>query len=166
MSCSDAAGKFQRGGFPTLFAPATLSGSDLEEGEAVSVASTNSSEPLDHVSDDDWVLGLRDGRHIAIPLSPYRSLESLLHYSVLEGEAVIGTNYFHIDGQITSWADKCDGAVDIAYADMGSECELWESDKGILPFECNGEPLVMVPLATENLAVSESNHMEVFERKP
>ena len=34
------------------------------------------------------------------------------------------------------------------------------------PFECNGEPLVMVPLATENLAVSESNHMEVFERKP
>lgn len=48
----------------------------------------------------DWVLELRDGRHIAISLSPYRYLESLLHYSISEGEAVIGTNFFILMGKL------------------------------------------------------------------
>ena len=40
----------------------------------------------------------------------------------------------------------------------------FESNEGILSSECNGEPLVVAPLAMENLMVSDSNHMEVAER--
>lgn len=40
----------------------------------------------------------------------------------------------------------------------------FESDEGILYFECNGEPLVVTPLAMENPVVFDSNHMEVAKR--
>ena len=114
----------------------------------------------------DWVLQLCDGRQIAIPLSLYKSPETLSDYSGSEGGNVPGTDFCLGDGQITSWADEHDGAVDFASADMGLECEVWKSDEGILPFECSGELLVVAPLATENLAESESKPMEVSERNP
>ena len=103
---------------------------------------------------------------MAIPLSLYRSPETLLNYSGSEGGNVPSTNFCLGDGLITSWADKCDGAVDFASADMGLECEVWKSDKGILPFKCRGELLVAAPLATENPAESKSKPMEVSERNP
>ena len=40
----------------------------------------------------------------------------------------------------------------------------FESNEGILSSECNGEPLVVAPLAMENPMVSDSNHMVVAER--
>ena len=167
-----------------------LSGLDLEEGEVVSVTSTQIPELLDHVFNDglhnqcpsirdfvgdlgkvrgnskDWVLQLRDGRQIAVPLSLYRSSETMLDYLSSKGGNVPGIDFFLGDGQITSWADECDGAVDFASADMGLECEVWKSYEGILPFECTGEPLVVAPLAIENLVMFEIKPVEVSKRNP
>ena len=167
-----------------------LLGSDLEEGKVVSVTSTRSSEPLDYVSNyglhnqcpsirdfvgdlgkvwgnsKDWVLQFRDGRQITIPLSLHRSSETLSNYSGLKGGNALGTYSFLGDGQITSWADECDGAVDFSSADMGLECEVWKSNEGFLPFECSGEPLVVTPLASENPTESRSKLMELSERNP
>ena len=67
---------------------------------------------------------------------------------------------------IISRTDECDGAVDVVSAGMVSECEFWESDEGIFSSEPNGEPLVVAPLAMENLAVSKNNNFGMDERKP
>ena len=56
--------------------------------------------------------------------------------------------------------------MNFASADMGLECQVWKSDEGILPFERTGEPLVVAPLATENLVMFESKLVEVSERNP
>ena len=165
-----------------------LLGSNLEEGKVISITSTRSLEPLDYVSNDglhnqcpsirdfvgdlgkvwgnskDWVLQLRDGRQITIPLSLHRSPETLSNYSGLEGGNVPGTYSFLGGGQITSWANECDGVVDFASADKGLECEVWKSDEGFVPFECSGEPLVVTPLASENPMESRSKLMELSKR--
>ena len=70
------------------------------------------------------------------------------------------------NGPIISRTDECDGAVDVVSAGMVSKCEFWESDEGILSSERNGEPLVVAPLAMENLAVSKNNNFGMDERKP
>lgn len=112
------------------------------------------------------MLQLCDGRQITIPLSLYRSPETLSNYSGSEGGNVPGTNSFLGNGQITSWADECDGAMDFASANMGLESEVWKSNEGFMPFECSGEPLVMAPLASENPTESETELMKVSERNP
>ena len=56
--------------------------------------------------------------------------------------------------------------MDFAFTDMGLECEVWKSDEGIFPFECTGEPLVVAPLAIENLVMFEIKPVEVSERNP
>lgn len=60
-------------------------------------------------------LELRDGRQILITQSPKL---------VSESEILPGTDSFLGDGQIISWVDECDGVVDFAIADMGSDCEF------------------------------------------
>ena len=108
----------------------------------------------------DWVVKLRDGRQIVIPLYLYRSLES-----VSKSEAILGTDSVLGNGPIISWTDECDGAMDVVSAGMVSECEFWESDEGILSSKHNGESLVVAPLAMENLMVFEYNHLGMDERK-
>lgn len=50
----------------------------------------------------DWMLQLRDGRQIVIPLALYRSLESESDCSAIEGEAGTGNNPFAAKGEIVS----------------------------------------------------------------
>ena len=102
----------------------------------------------------DWMLELRDGRQIVIPLSLYRSpdsgsLDSGSECSIIEGEVVPGNNSIATEGQIVSWADECDGVLDSLSVVTGSEDELWEVDVRSMTWERDGEPLVVVPLATE-----------------
>lgn len=85
-----------------------------------------------------------------IPLTLYRSLNSVLDYSISESEAILGTNSFLGDGPITSWANECDGVVDFASTGLDSECA----------------PSVVAVLAMEILAGFESNPMKVVEGNP
>ncbi|KAK7850762.1 general transcription factor iie subunit 2 [Quercus suber] len=60
----------------------------------------------------EWMLRLRDGRQIVIPLSLYRSPESVSDCSVTDVETVTSIDSFINDGQMVSWAEDCDGLVD------------------------------------------------------
>ena len=97
----------------------------------------------------DWMLQLRDGRQMVLPLSLYRSLESKLDCSILDREAVIGNTPFVNEGHIVGWTNESDGIVDSMFVATGSEDELWEFDERSMIWERGGEPLVVVPLATE-----------------
>lgn len=55
------------------------------------------------------------------------------------------------DGHIINWADECGGLLDTVSVDMGSECEILDTNEGLLTWEWIGEPLAVVPLAVENL---------------
>ena len=96
----------------------------------------------------EWMLRLRDGQQIVLPLSLYRSPESVLDCSVMDVETVTGNDSFINEGQIVSWAKDCDGLVDSLSIVTGSE-EMWELDERSMTWECSGKPLVVVPLATE-----------------
>ena len=109
-------------------------------------------EDLEHTwgNSEKWVLELRGGRQIAIPLSLYHSPESLSEFSDLEGVVGKGNNTFKEEGHIVSWADECDGALDNISIVSGSDCELGESDGGLVNWENDKEPLVVQPLAMAN----------------
>ena len=85
-----------------------------------------------------------------IPLTLYRSSDSVSDYSISESEAIPSTNSFLGDGPIFSWADECDGVVDFASTSLDLECA----------------PSVVALLAMEILAGSKSNLMEVVEGNP
>ena len=97
----------------------------------------------------DWLLQLRDGRQILIPLLLYRSLGSESDCSGKEGEAATGNFTCVTKEQIVNWASECDGVVDSLFVITGSEDELWEFDERSMTWEKGGEPLVVVPLATK-----------------
>ena len=97
----------------------------------------------------DWMLQLRDGRQIVIPLSLYRSPGSESDCSVMEGEATTGNFSCVTKGQIVSWADECDGVVDSLSVATGSEDEICEFDERSMTWEKGDEPLVVETLATE-----------------
>ena len=58
------------------------------------------------------MLQLRDGRKLVLPLSLYRSPESVLVCSATEVETVTGNDSVINEGQMGSWAEDCDGLVD------------------------------------------------------
>nr|XP_023925816.1 uncharacterized protein LOC112037235 [Quercus suber] len=91
----------------------------------------------------DWMLQLRDGRQIVIPLSLYRPPGSESDCSVMEGEATTGNFSCVTNEQIVNWVDECDGVVDSLSVATGSE------DERSMTWEKGGEPLVVEPLATE-----------------
>ena len=60
----------------------------------------------------EWMLQLRDGQQIVIPLSLNRSPESASDCLVTDLETITGNESFINDGQMVSWAEDCDGLVD------------------------------------------------------
>ena len=75
-------------------------------------------ENLEHTwgNSKDWVLELRGGRQIVIPLSLYLSLGSMLDFLDLEGAEGQGNHTCKEEGHTVSWADECDGALDNVFA--------------------------------------------------
>ena len=88
-------------------------------------------EDLEHTlgNSEKWVLELRDGRQIAIPLSLYHSPGSMSDFNDLEGPKGQGNNTFKEEGHIVSWANECNGALDNISVVLGLDCELWDSDE-------------------------------------
>ena len=84
-----------------------------------------------------------------LPLSLYRSLECRSVCSSMEGESVPGISSIINEGQRVSWANESDGLVDSLSVVLGLEDEIWEFDERLMTWERGGEPLVVVPLATE-----------------
>ena len=103
----------------------------------------------------DWILQLRDGRKLVLPLSLYRSLDSMSVSSSLEGDCVTGNDSSTYEGQRVSWADECEGLVEYF---PRLESELWEVGERLRSCEDGDEPLVVVPLATEGPTELESSH--------
>ena len=91
-------------------------------------------EELEHTwgNLEKWVLEFRGRRQIAIPLSLYHSPGSMSNFSNLEGAVGQGNNTFKEEGHIVSWADDCDGALDNVSVVLGSDCELGNSDGGLV----------------------------------
>ena len=54
-------------------------------------------------------------------------------------------------GYIVSWANECDGALDNVSVVSGSNCQLGDSNGGLVNWEKIKEPLVVQPLAMANL---------------
>ena len=84
-----------------------------------------------------------------LPLSLYRSLECMSVCSSMEGEFVLVISSIVTEGHRVSWVDKGDGLVDPLSVVLGSEDEICEFDERLMSWERGGEPLVVVPLATE-----------------
>ena len=97
----------------------------------------------------EWMLQLRDGWQLVLPLSLYRSPKSVLDCSAMEVETVIGNDFVINEGQMGSWVEDRDGLVDSFSIVTGSEEEMWEFDERLMTWEMCGKPLVVVPLATE-----------------
>uniref|UniRef100_A0A7N2L8J2 Uncharacterized protein n=1 Tax=Quercus lobata TaxID=97700 RepID=A0A7N2L8J2_QUELO len=95
---------------------------------------------------------------MVLPLSLYRSPESELDCSVLDREAIIGNTPFVNEGHIVGWTNESDGIVDSMFVATGLEDELWEFDERSMIWERGGEPLVVVPLATEAPLEDEVNY--------
>ena len=72
----------------------------------------------------DWILQLRDGRQLVLPLSLYRSPDCMLVYSSLEGECVPGNASITNEGQRVSWVDKGEGLVESSSMVPGSRLVL------------------------------------------
>ena len=108
----------------------------------------------------DWILQLRDGRQLVLPLSLYCSLDSMLVSSSLEGESVPGNDSSTNEGQRVSWADECEGLVESLSVVPGSESELWDFGERLRSCEGSDEPLVVVPLATEGPLELEFSHVK------
>ena len=86
-----------------------------------------------------------------LPLSLYRSPDSMSVCSSLEGERVPGNESCTNEGQRVSWADEGEGLVESSSVVLRSESELWEFGESLRSCEGGDEPLVVVPLATEGL---------------
>ena len=97
----------------------------------------------------EWMLQLHDGRQIVLPLSLYRSPESVSDCSATDLETVTGSDSFMNEGQMVSWAEECDGLVDSLSIVTETEEEMWDVDGRSMTWECSGKPLVVVPLATK-----------------
>ena len=108
----------------------------------------------------EWMLQLLDGRQLVLPLSLYRSLECRSVCSSMEGESVPGISSIINEGQRVSWANESDGLVDSLSVVLGLEDEIWEFDERLMTWERGGEPLVVVPLATEGPLDLESSPMK------
>ena len=105
----------------------------------------------------DWILQLRDGRQLVLPLSLYHSLDSMLVSSSLEGDCVPGNDSSTYEGQKVSRANECEGLVEYF---PRSKSELWEVGERLRSCEGGNEPLVVVPLAMEGLTELESSHVK------
>ena len=108
----------------------------------------------------DWLLQLRDGRQLVLPLSLYRSPDSLSVSSSLEREYVPGNDSSTNEGQRVSWVDEGEGLVEFSSVVPGSESELWDFGERLRSCDGGDEPLVVVPLATEGLLELESSHVK------
>ena len=97
----------------------------------------------------DWILQLRDGRQLVLPLSLYRSPDCMSVSSSLEGECVPDNVSITDEGQWVSWADEGEGLAESMSVVPGSKSEMWEVDEGFGSCARGDEPLVVVPLATE-----------------
>ena len=64
-----------------------------------------------------------------IPLSLYRSPESVSDCSIIDLETVTGNDSFINDGQMVSWAEDCDGLVDSLSIVNEAEEEMWDFDE-------------------------------------
>ena len=92
-----------------------------------------------------------------LPLSLYRSPDSMSVSSSLEGDCVLGNDSCTYEGQRVSWADDCAGLVEYF---PGSESELWEVGETLNLCEDGDEPLVVLPLATEGPTELESSQVQ------
>ena len=108
----------------------------------------------------DWILRLRDGRQLVLPLSLYRFPDCMLVCSSLEGECVPSNASIINEGQRVSWANKGEGLVKSSSVAPGSENEMWELDERFRSCERGDEPLVVVPLATKGLLELVSSHVK------
>ena len=97
----------------------------------------------------DWILQLRDGRQLVLPLSLCCSPNSMSVCSSLEGECVPGNESCTNEGQRVSWAEEGEGLVESSSVVLGSASELWEFGERMRSCEGGDEPLVVVPLATK-----------------
>ena len=80
----------------------------------------------------EWMLQLRDGRQIMIPLSLYQSPESVSDCSVTDVETVTGNDSFLNEGQMVSWAEDCDGLVDSLSIVIEAKEEMWDFDERLM----------------------------------
>ena len=108
----------------------------------------------------DWILQLRDGRQLVLPLSLYRSLDCMLVYSSLEEECVSSNASSTNEEQRVNWADEGEGLVESLSVVLGSVSEMWEFDARLRSCEGGDEPLVVIPLATEGPVESVFSHVK------
>ena len=108
----------------------------------------------------EWILQLRDGRQLVLPLSLYRSSDCMSISSSLEGECVPGNVSITDEGQQVSWANEGEGLTESLSVVPGSESEMWEFDERLRSCERGDEPLVVVPLATEGPLELVSSHVK------
>ena len=108
----------------------------------------------------DWILRLRDGKQLVLPLSLYRSPDCMLVCLSLEGECVLGNASITNEGQRVSWVDKGKGLVQSSSVVPESENEMWELDERLRSCERGDEPLVVVPLAIEGPLELVSSHVK------
>ena len=95
-----------------------------------------------------------------LPLSLYRSPDSLSVSSSLKGEYVPGNDSSTNEGQRVSWVDEGEGLVEFSSVVPGSESELWDFGERLRSCDGGDEPLVVVPLATEGPLELESSHVK------
>ena len=98
----------------------------------------------------DWMLQLCDGRQLVLPLSLYRSPNSMSVCSRIEEECVPGIAAIANERQRISWADEGEGLVESLHVVPGSKNVMWEFDERLMSWKRGGEPLVVVPLATKS----------------
>ena len=98
----------------------------------------------------EWMLQLRDGQQIVIPLSLNRSPKSASDCLVTDLETITGNDSFINDGQMINWVEDCDGLVDSLSILNEVDEEMWDFDESSMTLECSGKPLVVAPLATED----------------
>ena len=108
----------------------------------------------------DWILQLRDGRQLVLPLSLYHSSDCMSVCSSLEGDCVPGNASSTNEGQKVSWTDESEGLVESLSVVLGLESEMWEFDERLRSCEGGDKPLVVVPLATKGPVESESSHVK------
>ena len=90
------------------------------------------------------VLVIDEDGHLGACISDFNDLERP------EGQ---GNNTSKEERHIVSWADECDGGLDNISVVLGLDCELWDSNGGLVNWEKMKESLVVQPLAMANLDV-------------
>ena len=106
----------------------------------------------------DWILQLRDGRQLVLPLSLYRSPDCMSVCSSLEGGCVPSNASSFKEGQWVT--DEGEGLVEYLSMVPGSESEMWDFDERLRSCAGGEEPLVVVPLATEGPVESVPSHVK------